>query len=117
MRLLQPYISKFFKGQVSTLSILEFVQPLLNSQVCYFDNVNYLPNRTAEIVHAGCENQCGAIYTRWSTALDHPIAGHTLDDTEGIVGDLSLFTAEVEVLCEAVDVDCRIYVWKVGVAE
>ena len=52
VRSLQPYISQFFNNQVSTLSILESIQPLLDSQLCYFENVNYLHNRTAEIVQA-----------------------------------------------------------------
>ena len=111
MRLLQPYISKFFNDQVSTLGILEFIQPLQDSQVCYFNNVNNLPNRTAEIVHAGCEDQCGATNTQWLTALGRPITGQRLNETEGVVGDLSLFAAEVGMLCEAVDLDCGIYVW------
>jgi len=37
--------------------------------------------------------------------------GQRLNDKEGVVRDINLFTAEVEMLGEAVDVDCRIYVW------
>jgi len=72
-------VQKIFDTQGTTWSHFKLIQSFLNRVCCDFDDVDYLGDGAAEVIHTSSEDEASTADTRWASSHDHPIQTHTLN--------------------------------------
>lgn len=104
-----PRRPEVLDGESSTLRRLELVESLLDGGIGDLDDLDDLLDAPTEVVHPSGEEETGSTDSCWSTTGSHPVSVESLDESNGVRGDLLGFLLELQESGESGDVEGGIH--------